>query len=255
MKSFHRHLDIAVVVISCLLLMGVWASRGEVMAIPYAPSSMDIGSVSQKNITGFHNVEISDTGEPFRWGRQQVKMMFNLNYLTLIQKNASVVSFRGTTVTTQPVTVALDDRLAPPIVVQGGMFRQYHVLLNHSGIHQSQVSLSVTTTSVEIIKKQELGIALGKITVAPLTAFFAVEPMYSVNYSVIILSTVFLAIGLVVAIGRTVMVSNQTTTGIRTASIVVMGILMYTTAETSLSVLSGVIIILGALCVRPRYSV
>lgn len=251
MKSLFRHLDITVAVISCLLLITVWASRGVVMAIPYTPSSTDIGSVSQMNITGFHNAEISDTGEPFRWGRQQVKMMLNLNYLTLIQKNASVVSFRGTTVTTQPVTVALDDRLTPPIVVQGGMFRQYHVLLNHSGIHQSQALLSVTTTSVEVIKKQELGIALGKITVAPLTAFFAVEPMYYVNYFVIILGTVFLAIGLVVAIGRVVMVPNQTTTGIRTASIVVMVILMYTTAETSLSVLSGVIIILGALCVRP----
>ncbi len=251
MKSFLRHLDIAVAIISCLLLITVWASRYIVMEIPYAPSSIDVGTVSQMNITGFHNAEISDTGEPFRWGRQQVKMMLNLNYLPLIQKNASVVSFRGTTVTTQPVTVALDDRLAPPIVVQGGMFRQYHVLLNHTGIHQSQASLSLTTSSVEVIKKQELGIALGKITVSPLTAFFVVPSIYYVNYFVIILGAIFLAIGLVVGLGRVVMVPNQITAGIRTASIVVMVALMYMTAETSLSVLSGVIVILGALFIRP----
>lgn len=248
MKSFQRYLDVVVAIISFGLLISLWPYRDAVIRDAYAPTTTDLGRIAQINIVGFHNIETNDKGVRFRWGRQYVKLPIDL---ALMKNNAAVVSFFGTTLTTQPVMLAVADRLAPPIIVQGNAFRQYHVLVNHTGIHQQQANITFTTSEAQIIKDQELGIALGKVTFAPLKFTFTKSPSQNYAHFDALFGTLFIATLIYILLARGFTLSTPFSIGVRMTSSIIMVISMYLTANSPLSALLGGLVILGAIVIRP----
>ena len=249
MKSLLKYFDIMITVIMCLILITTWSSRDTTTTT----TSIDIGSSENQALIGFHNIEASDNGTLFRWGRKQVTIIF-INK-PLIYKTLLILSFHGTTASTQPVTVTFEERMTPKFTVQGGVFRRYHVLFNRSetDIPRPRATLSFKTTSAVVIKKQELGIALSRVTLTPLKVavkYFA-EPNYDVNYYFATFGTLFLAIALSLGVGRALMSHHKLSILVRATSTAVMTLLMYLTSDSPLSVLCGVLVVLCVFLIRP----
>lgn len=248
MKSFQRYLDVVVAIISFGLLISLWPYRDTVVHDAYATTTTDLGKIAQINIVGFHNIETNEQGIPFRWGRQYVKLPIDL---ALMKNNAAIVSFFGTTLTTQPVSLSVENKPAPTIIVQGNMFRQYHVLVNHTGVHQQQASVSFLTTESQIIKDQELGIALGVVSFSPLKFTFTKTLWQNYAHFSALFGMLAIATAVFITIARVTTQPSIMSMRIRIASIVVMVLCMYLTANSPLSVLVGGLILLGAFLVRP----
>ncbi|MFZ9857013.1 MAG: hypothetical protein ACO3F2_01590 [Roseiflexaceae bacterium] len=248
MKSFQRYLDVVVAIISFGLLISLWSYRDAVVRDAYATTTTDLGQIAQINIVGFHNIETNDQGLRFRWGRQYVKLPIDL---ALMKNNAALVSFVGTTLTTQPVTLTVETKLAPPIVVQGNTFRQYHVLVNHTGIHQQQANITFTTTEAQVIKEQELGIALGRVTFTPLKFTFSKTLSQNYDHFNALFGMLFIATIAFIVLARGLTTSSSFSMGVRVTSIITMVVSMYLTANSPLSVLLGGLVILGSVFIRP----
>jgi hypothetical protein len=248
MKSFQRYLDVVVAIISFGLLISLWPYRDYVVRDAYAATTTDLGRIAQINIVGFHNIETNNQDVRFRWGRQYVKLPIDL---ALMKNNAAVVSFFGTTLTTQPVTLTVENRPAPPIVVQGNTFRQYHVLVNHTGIHQQQADITFTTAEAQTIKDQELGIALGKVTFTPLKYTFSKTISQHYGHFNALFGMLLIATIAFILLARGLTAPTPFGMGVRITSIITMVVSMYLTANSPLSALFGGLVILGAICIRP----
>jgi hypothetical protein len=248
MKSFQRYLDVVVAIISFGLLISLWPYRDYVVRDAYAATTTDLGRIAQINIVGFHNIETNEQDVRFRWGRQYVKLPIDL---ALMKNNAAVISFFGTTLTTQPVTLTVENKPAPPIAVQGNMFRQYHVLINHTGIHQQQADITFTTTASQTIKGQELGIALGKVTFTPLKSTFSKTLSQNYDHFNALFGMLFIATLAFIILARSLTVPSPLSMAMRIASIIIMVVSMYLTANSPLSVLLGGMVILGAVLIHP----
>lgn len=249
MKSFQRYLDVVVTIISFGLLISLWPYRDAVVRNAYTPTTTDIGRIAQINIVGFHNIETTDQGVPFRWGRQYTILPIDM---PTMKNNAALVSFYGTTLTTQPVTLSLDSQHTSTITIQGSSFRNYQLLVNHSGVHHTQASLSFTTTEAQVIKEQELGIALGTVIFTPLKTTFTKDINQHALYVRDQFGMLLLAALIYIMIARNIMRPSAVHHAMRIiSSITIMGY-MYFSADAAFSVFVGGMLLLIPLAIQPH---
>lgn len=249
MKAFQRYLDVVVAIVSFVLLISLWPYRDAVVPSAYAATSTDIGRIAQINIVGFHNIETSDQGVPFRWGRQYVSLPIDM---PTMKNNAAVLTFYGTTLTSQPVTLSLDAQRTSTITVQGSAFRTYQLLVNHTGIHHAQTTLSFMTTDAQVIKGQELGIAVGNVTFTPLNTAFIKTLNHHYVYVRDQFGMLLLAAFVFLVIARNTMRPMAVHHAMRImSSITIMGC-MYFTADSPFSVFVGGIVLLIPIVIQPQ---
>ncbi|MFN5060558.1 MAG: hypothetical protein ACK5GU_11635 [Chloroflexota bacterium] len=249
MKSFQRYLDVVVAILSFGLLISLWPYRDAVVRDAYAATTTDIGQIAQINIIGFHNIETNEQGVDFRWGRQYVTLPIAL---PTMKNNAAVVSFYGTTLTTQPVTLTIDTDTHTTFTVQGSTFRSYHLLVNHTGIHQEQTSVTVTTTDAQTIKGQELGIALGQVSFTPLKTAFVKHATQHIQYVGDQFAMLLVVAFAYILITRNITLNDTMQLLIRVISIVSMMSSMYISADLPLSAFLGGMIISVPLVIYPQ---